>query len=393
MILSLILAAALKLLTPANENFLYHHAVPARAGDGPLTLLQRYDLGDHSCDLEAFYTLNELNPNAILYSGRKYKLPVLIYRYNGVNIRSTINDTDYNKALRIQQYNDWLKSNNLRKTHYRDSRILWVPYHELHCSPASKPTATPIANHLGKKLTLPILGSKEADVSRKSTKLQGHVYYLIAGHGGPDPGAVGKSGRSTLCEDEYAYDVTLRLYKLLIEQGAQAYMIIQDKNDGIRDDEWLVCDRDETCHGAKIPLSQAKRLKQRVEHVNQLYNHHKKKGITEQACISIHVDSRSVNHRQDVFFCHYPTSQSSKKLATQLQATFARKYGVHRHGGNYEGCVSERGNLYVLKNTLPKAVLVELANIQNKSDHQRIVRPSNRQALANWMLEGLLQGS
>ncbi|NND08713.1 MAG: N-acetylmuramoyl-L-alanine amidase, partial [Saprospiraceae bacterium] len=275
---------------------------------------------------------------------------------------------------------------------YRDSKILWVPYHELHCAVESKPASatSPKVNTTEKKLKLPILGTKEAIVIRKSKKLEGHVYYLIAGHGGPDPGAVGSRGQNTLCEDEYAYDVTLRLYKLLIEQGAQAYMIIQDKNDGIRDDAILTCDRDETCHGAKIPLNQTKRLKQRVAHVNQLFYHHQKKGIKAQTCLSIHVDSRSRNHRQDVFFCHYPSSQSSKKLATQLQKTFAKKYGVHRQGGHYAGCVSERGNLYVLKNTLPKAVLVELANIQNKSDHRRIIQPSNRQALANWMLEGLL---
>ncbi|NND09211.1 MAG: N-acetylmuramoyl-L-alanine amidase, partial [Saprospiraceae bacterium] len=376
MIFSLIFALAFKLLTPVNDNFLYHHAVPARSGDGPLTLLQRYDLDDERCDVEAFYALNGLAQDAMLYSGRKYKLPVLIYRYNGTSIRSTINDTDYQKALRIQHYNEWLQKKSLRKTDYRDSKILWVPYHELHCAVKSKPASVTSAkvNTAEKKLKLPILGTREAIVIRKTKKLEGHVYYLIAGHGGPDPGAVGSRGQNTLCEDEYAYDVTLRLYKLLIEQGAQAYMIIQDKNDGIRDDAILTCDRDETCHGAKIPLNQAKRLKQRVAHVNQLFYHHQKKGVKAQTCLSIHVDSRSRNHRQDVFFCHYPSSKSSKKLATQMQKTFAKKYGVHRQGGHYAGCVSERGNLYVLKNTLPKAVLVELSNIQNKSDHRRIIQ-------------------
>ncbi|MBK8503948.1 MAG: N-acetylmuramoyl-L-alanine amidase [Saprospiraceae bacterium] len=101
------------------------------------------------------------------------------------------------------------------------------------------------------------------------------------------------------------------------------------------------------------------------------------------------MDSRSINHRQDVFFCHYPTSKASQQLAETLQQTFAKKYRQYRAGGHYEGEVDPRDNLFVLKNTLPKTVLIELANIQNKSDHRRILQPANRQALANWMLEGL----
>ena len=124
--------------------------------------------------------------------------------------------------------------------------------------------------------------------------------------------------------------------------------------------------------------------------VNALYRENQGKGFKNQSCISIHVDSRSVNHRQDVFFCHFPNSNPSKKLAEDMQKTFAKKYQKYRAGGHYEGEVDPRSNLYVLRNTLPKTILVELANIQNKSDHRRIVQASNRQALANWMLEGLM---
>ncbi len=391
MLLTLVLTAALGLLNPTvHDNFLYHHAVKVRPGDGPIKLLQRYDLGHHPCDLASFYTLNNLAKGDVLYTGKKYKLPVLIYKYNGTSIRSTINDDDYQKAVRIQRYNEWLKANGLRKTHYKDSKILWVPYHELHCEGQPSKTAKTTRPSTTKGRSFPILGKTNSVVTAKSQALKGKVFYLMAGHGGPDPGAVGHRGRHTLCEDEYAYDVTLRLFKLLIEHGAEAYMIIEDRNDGIRDEEILDCDHDETCHGASIPLSQRLRLKQRVDHVNQLYYHHRKKGIKDQTCLSIHVDSRSVNHRQDVFFCHYPESKISKKLAAKLQSTFAKKYKKYRHGGGYLGRVSARGDLYVLKNTVPKAILIELANIQNKSDHRRIVRPSNRQALAKWMLEGIM---
>ncbi|MEM7478354.1 MAG: hypothetical protein AAF483_25510, partial [Planctomycetota bacterium] len=49
----------------------------------------------------------------------------------------------------------------------------------------------------------------------------------------------------------------------------------------------------------------------------------------------------------------------------------------------------DKRSLYILMNTLPPATLIELANIKNKSDHRRILLSENRQALANWIFEGL----
>lgn len=97
---------------------------------------------------------------------------------------------------------------------------------------------------------LPDFRPKYAKTPLASSRLKGkEVYYLISGHGGPDPGAQGKRAGHTLCEDEYAYDVTLRLLRLLISHGATAYMIVRDGNDGIRDENYLTCDKDEFVWG------------------------------------------------------------------------------------------------------------------------------------------------
>lgn len=96
----------------------------------------------------------------------------------------------------------------------------------------------------------------------------------------------------TLCEDEYAYDVGLRLCRKLIQEGAMSYMITRDGNDGIRDDEILLCDRDETVWGGeKIPLSQLKRLEQRIDVVKSLYEKNKKIAPNGQYLLEIHVES------------------------------------------------------------------------------------------------------
>jgi len=362
-------------------NYLYYHQVEASPGDGVITLLKRYYLEPNSCNLDKFYELNDLNEGKGLKVGEKYFLPVLIYKYNGKSIRSSIGDHDYEKALRIQAFNELLTKNRLRQTSFRESRLLWVPYHELFCDNNNEEGSEIIYE--------PLLGSANERIVIESDLLRGKIYYVVSGHGGPDPGAIGKTSGHTICEDEYAYDVSLRLYKKLKENGATAYLIIQDHNDGIREEKILSCDKDEVCYGGvKIPLNQLERLNQRTGVVNQLFINHRNEGAKDQVCISIHVDSRSHQKRQDVFFCHSPGSISGQKLANQLHSEFHARYRKHRKTGSYHGTVEAR-NLYVLKRTMPQAVLVELANIQNNYDHERLLLASNRQALANWLYAGL----
>ena len=114
-------------------------------------------------------------------------------------------------------------------------------------------------------INYPLFGKKYAKVSIEGAVLKGATYYLISGHGGPDPGAVAKRNGKTISEDEYAYDVTLRLARNLLAQGAEVYLIIQDKNDGIRDENILKVDYDEVNYpNQTIPRSQKLRLRQRT---------------------------------------------------------------------------------------------------------------------------------
>ncbi len=370
------------------------HEVKAKKGDGILSLLRRYDLQDQTCNLESFYRLNSLKQSDGLIAGKKYLIPVKIFQYNGKSIRSTIGITDYDKALEIAKYNLRLKEKGIRKTSYLDSKILWVPFHYLDCDleeTKASPEA-PVKEVIRREfIDVPLLGEERSRLEIVDRSLNGKVYYIISGHGGPDPGARAEKGNTHLCEDEYAYDVSLRLYEKLLSHGATAYMIIQDANDGIRSDHILEGDQDEKCLGkAPIPISQRIRLDQRTQAVNHLYKKNLKKGLTDQTAICIHVDSRSETKRQDVFFYYYGKSKASKALADNMLKTFSDKYKVNRRSGEYSGTVSSR-NLYVIKNTLPKAVFVELANIRNKKDQERILYPSNRQALAEWLYLGLVK--
>lgn len=237
-----------------------------------------------------------------------------------------------------------------------------------------------------KKGKEPLFGSKHAFYQITSNELKGACFYLVSGHGGPDPGAIGIYQGRQLHEDEYAYDIVLRLGRELMMRGATVHFIIQDKKDGIRSGHYLVGSKRETCMGQNIPLDQVQRLKQRCEWVDKLY---KKDKSTYKRAIFVHVDSRSQGKQTDVYFYHAPGSKNGKRLATTLRSTLLAKYKKHQPNRGFNGTVSGR-NLYVLRNTLPAAVFLELGNIRNKRDQQRLVLENNRQALARWIADGIV---
>jgi len=306
--------------------------VVAEKGDGIFRLLSRHGLSSQ----EHFNAFIELNKNNLgndntLIAGKKYKLP-------DVQPQTSV----------------------------------------------SSPNTAPVA---GKTVKHEIFGKKYENVEILSNQLNGAIYYLVAGHGGPDPGAIGKYENHTLCEDEYAYDVTLRLARNLIQNGATVYMITRDPNDGIRDESFLKPDKDEVCYpNQTIPLNQLKRLNQRTEAVNKLYSQNRS---AFQRMISIHVDSRSHGENIDVFFYHDNRSKTGEKAARILQKTFQEKYNQHQPGRGYKGTVSSR-SLYEVRNSYPVAVYIELGNINHRRDQQRFIIPDNRQAVANWLAQGLI---
>lgn len=234
----------------------------------------------------------------------------------------------------------------------------------------------------------PLFGKRQSKVRVKSRRLEGACFYVVSGHGGPDPGAIGKSGRHELHEDEYAYDIALRLARNLMQEGAKVYIIIQDAKDGIRNDAYLSNSKKETCMGDPIPLNQVQRLQQRCDKINSLYQ---KDRHRYQYCrsIFIHVDSRGRGKQTDVFFYHSGQTEESRRLAINMKNMFETKYDKHQPNRGFSGTVSSR-NLYVLSHSIPSAVFVELGNIQNAFDQRRLVISSNRQALAKWLMEGFI---
>ncbi len=311
--------------------------VKAERGDGILSLLRKQGVNpyDHYDDFIAM-NMDNLRDSVHLYAGRSYRIPPL--KLDTVPVVDSIQK----QATKIKK---------IESKEYE------------------------------------IFGDKHSTVIAKSERLKGAVYYLVSGHGGPDPGAMAVYGGKSIAEDEYAYDITLRLAKELLAHGAQVYVIIRDPNDGIRDERILKIDHDEVAYkNKKIPLNQVARLKQRVDIVNEL--HRKNRGKFQRLIVT-HVDSRSKGQNIDVFFYHHEKSKNGKKLAENIHKTFRKKYKKYQPNRKYTGTFGDRG-LYMVKNTYPAMAYIEIGNIRNKKDQKRILQSDNRQALAKWISEGVI---
>jgi N-acetylmuramoyl-L-alanine amidase len=335
--LLLLLASAL-----AFSQATYRRVV-ARRGDNTYTLLRRHGLTPATYQ-RAFLALNRaaLGKNKTLVAGRRYRLPPLVRRPVA--------------AVRP------IKPRTTGKT----------------SAAVPRKVVLPLTSFFGKSY-----GAVPSD-----GLLRGAVFYLSSGHGGPDPGAMGKYGSHTLAEDEYAYDVTLRLARVLYMHGALVYLIIRDPNDGIRDQAVLLPDYDEVTYPSQpIPRNQLARLRQRINAVNALYPKHKG---AYQRFLGLHVDSRSEGKNIDVFFYHNSSSAVGKRLAQNIHKMFTTRYKRAQPNRPYSGTVSARNTLFVVRNSRAPAVFMELGNIRNAKDQRRFLIPDNRQAMANWMYEGIL---
>jgi N-acetylmuramoyl-L-alanine amidase len=286
-----------------------------------------------------------------------------------------------------------LFSKGVKANNFRTDEELWVPSVEFFINKQKSANTTTIDSDDGKLKTFnfELFGEKYKQVTEISHKLKGYVYYLAGGHGGPDPGAIGHREGNELHEDEYAYDIILRLARNLMMHGATVRLIVQDLKDGIRDGYYLNNSYDEVYYGNdEIPLNQLERLRKRVDIINNEYEKNKK-FAKEQIVVPIHVDSRENKKRRvDIFFYYSKYSERGKYAANSLLNTFEQKYEEAQPGRGYTGSATSRG-LYMLRHCKPVTVYMELGNIQNPKDQIRLIEKNNRQAIANWLTDGFLK--
>jgi len=375
-----------------------------KKGDAIINLFKRYEF-TYEKNIDYFLKLNsgKLTEQNGLLLHQEYELPIKIVKFNGKNIRSSL-QINYDVAKYIENYNNLLFKKGIKPKSYKEDLNLWVPFLEFEkeLEIVSKDNIE-LKENITKKNSQKneillknfnqnnkLFGEKNRVNKILDNKLNDYFFYLIAGHGGLDPGAIGFRNGFELHEHQYAYDVTLRLAKKLMESGANVFIIVQDEDDEISDEKFLKkSGTEKLLNGDTISSIQTIRLKQRTDLVNEIYRTFNRKG-TNHLLIEIHVDSRITDKRIDIFFYHLADSEQGKFFCNTLLQTIREKYDKNQPGRGYRGTVQAR-NLFTLKNAIPTGVYIELGNIQNPLDQIRLIEPLNRQAIANWLYQGILR--
>ena len=173
------------------------------------------------------------------------------------------------------------------------------------------------------------------------------IIILDPGHGGTDPGAV---GREELQEKQVVLDIALQLAPLLEQQGFQAILTRSD---------------DRT-------LELAPRVALAEQHQAKLF-------------ISIHGNAISLSRPEinGLETYHYPGSQRSAALAEAIHRQILQTVSVSDRG-------VRQANFYVLRETSMPAVLIEVGFVTGEDDAPRLADPAHRQQLAQASAHGIM---
>jgi len=233
---------------------------------------------------------------------------------------------------------------------------------------------------------------KAANPSVQGSALRGWMVILDPGHGGRDGGSTGIFNGQMVVEDEYVYDVALRVDRLIKARGGLSFLTLHDKKTGIRSwraQEVFPDERHETFAGqSSIARSGTRGLNQRLAYGNAMSRKYPK---YKQAWISIHFDV--VGTKKDVEGVRIIKSAGSNGLAQALGCSFgksSRLRDINPVVVNGDPRFGIR-NLWILRggNKIQEKVLVELGNFNNTTDVWRVRNPVTREAYALAIVEAL----
>lgn len=204
-------------------------------------------------------------------------------------------------------------------------------------------------------LMVPLLLNAARDRAALARSLRGVVVVVDPGHGGRDPGAVGRSG---VYEKDIVLPVGLELAGFLRRAGATVVMT--------REDDRELTDPD----GGPPPPGKKKRtdLQRRVEIVAE---------SRADLLISVHVNAIASSRWRGAQAFYYPGgTPESKRLAEEIQASLRRRLGNTRRG------IEAIERQYLLKNVGVPAVTVEIGFISNPDEAALLESQSYQRRLA-----------
>ena len=180
--------------------------------------------------------------------------------------------------------------------------------------------------------------------SSSQSPLKNKIIFIDPGHGGDDPGALGPSDEY---EKEFTLDISLRLGKILLSQGARVvYARTDDQNPS---------------------------LQTRVEMAEK---------VKASLFVSVHINSffhSYANGTETYYF-----KPEDKALADAMHPEIMKVTQGKNNG-------LKRARLYVLRNTTMPAVLVEPLFLTHKAELEKLKTTAFRQNIAHSLADGILR--
>ena len=201
-----------------------------------------------------------------------------------------------------------------------------------------------------------ILSSKQEkdlvlELNNKDAKYREILIVIDPGHGGSDPGAI--SPILNMRESEIVLDISLRLNKLLTEEGFRTYMTrVDDLNKDFKLD-----------------------LQDRVDAANAL---------EADLFISVHANSFVSNSISGIETFYSPKDMIGKELAQMIQSVLINDLKMVDRG-------AKQTSYFVLEHTIMPAVLIETGFLSNSSDEARLAANDYRGQVAESTFRAIIE--
>jgi N-acetylmuramoyl-L-alanine amidase len=235
------------------------------------------------------------------------------------------------------------------------------------------------------KITLPPVARQITEAQRQA-RLDMDTIVLDPGHGGKDPGAIGRGG---LAEKEVVLDVALRLKELLQARLGKQVLMTRSVDAFIELD-----DRAKFANGRKADLFVS-------IHINS-HPSRKIRGI-EMYHFGIASDRRAmevaarengddIDHARDLVDMIKADLALSKRIEESQNLAWETKLAIANHVGvtyNLEDHGVKTAPFYVLRYTAMPSILAELSFISNTSDEKLLRSSAYRQKMAEGLFEGI----
>lgn len=190
--------------------------------------------------------------------------------------------------------------------------------------------------------------------------LSGKIIVLDAGHGGPDGGAVSKTG---IIEKDITLKITEILKDYLNEAGALVILTRET-------------DTDLANSGTRgIAKRKFEDLQNRVRLVNN---------SMADLFISIHLNSIPSERWHGAQTFYYPLNENNKRLATSIQNEIIRNLE------NTDRTPLPRNDIMILKYTKTTAAMVEAGFLSNPNESTYLIDPDYQKKIAFAVYQGIL---